>query len=176
VGSSQATIGLAERHLLSHVYTARPRPQAFPAAAVALDFGLRVRVDGHALQRTFFSGAENLSLQELCSELGLMISELRIRSFALRHALERLTDTLLVNVRCGFWLQARSSMRYEGPLPCGHDSRSDRGSGREAYRYGEKLGSQGERVFMEGDTEAGMTIQMWVNRATKTIETACPEW
>ena len=92
---------------MSHVHTTRPRPQASPAAAVALDFGLRVRVDGHAPQRTLFSGAENLSLQELCSELGLMISELRVRSFTLRHELEQVTDALLVNVRCGFWLQAR---------------------------------------------------------------------
>ena len=89
---------------MSHVYTARPRSQASPAAAVALDFGLRVRVAGHAPQRTLFSGAESLSLQELCSELGLMISELRVRSFSLRHQLEQVTDALLVNVRCGFWL------------------------------------------------------------------------
>ena len=77
---------------MSHVYTARPRPQASPAAAVALDFGLRVRVDAQVDQRTLFSGAENLSLQELCSELGLMISELRVRSFVLRHQLEQVTD------------------------------------------------------------------------------------
>jgi hypothetical protein len=80
---------------MSHVSTARPRPQSSPAAAVALDFGLRVRVDGHADQRTLFSGAENLSLQELSSELGLMISELRVRSFSLRHELEQVTDALL---------------------------------------------------------------------------------
>lgn len=47
---------------------------------------------------------------------------------------------------------------------------------REAYHYGQKLGSQGERVFVEGVTEAGMTIQMWVNKATKMIETAWPKW
>jgi hypothetical protein len=87
---------------MSHVYTARPRPQAVAAPAVALDFGLRVRVDAHVGQRTLFSGAENLSLQELCAELALMISELRVRSFALRHELEQVTDALLLNVRCGF--------------------------------------------------------------------------
>jgi len=100
---------------MSHVYTARPRSQA-SAAAIALDFGLRVRVDGHAPQRTLFSGAENLSLQELCSELGLMISELRVRSFVLRQQLELVTDALLVNVRCGFWLQARRAAVDLGDL------------------------------------------------------------
>lgn len=84
---------------MSHVYTARLRSQASPAAAVALDFGLRVRVDGHVDQRTLFSGAENLSLQELCSELGLMISELRVRSFAVRYDLEQVTDALLAHAR-----------------------------------------------------------------------------
>jgi hypothetical protein len=71
---------------MSHVYTARPRPQASPTAAVALDFGLRVRISNNVEQRTLFSGAESLSLQQLCSELGLMIS-LRVRSFTLRHEL-----------------------------------------------------------------------------------------
>jgi len=101
---------------MSHVYTARPRPQASPAAAVALDFGLRVRVDSHVDQRTLFSGAENLSLQELCSELSLMISELRVRSFAVRYELEQLTAALLVNVRCGFWPLARRASVDLGDL------------------------------------------------------------
>jgi hypothetical protein len=92
---------------MSHVFTARPRPQASPAAAVALDFGLRVRVDGRPAQGTLFWGAESLSLQELTAELSLMVSELRVRSFALRHELEELTSALLVNVRCGFWPLAR---------------------------------------------------------------------
>ncbi len=101
---------------MAHVYTARPRPQASSAAAVALDFGLRIRVACHAPQRTLFSGAENLSLQELCSELGLMISELRVRSFSLRHQLEQLTDALLVNFRCGFWQQAQRAAVDLGDL------------------------------------------------------------
>lgn len=92
---------------MAHVSTARPRSQASAAAALALDFGLRVRVDGNAPQRTLFSGAENLSLQELCSELASMVSQLRVRSFTLRHQLEQVTEALLVNVRCGFWLQSR---------------------------------------------------------------------
>ena len=44
---------------------------------------------------------------------------------------------------------------------------------REAYRYGEKIGSQGDRVLMRGSS-GGLTIEMWVNRATGTIETAYP--
>jgi hypothetical protein len=101
---------------MSHVHTARPRPRSSSAQAVALDFGLRVRVDGLVDQRTLFSGAENLSLQELCSELGVMISELRVRSFSLRHELEQVTDAVLVNVRCGFWLQARRAAVDLGDL------------------------------------------------------------
>ncbi|NJL29551.1 MAG: hypothetical protein HC897_17525 [Thermoanaerobaculia bacterium] len=42
-----------------------------------------------------------------------------------------------------------------------------------AYRFGEKVGSQGERVIVRG-TFDGITIEMWVNTATKTIETAYP--
>jgi len=83
---------------------------------VALDFGLRVRVDAHVDQRTLFSGAESLSLQELTSELSLMISELRVRSFALRHELEQVTDALLVNVRCGFWRLAERAAVDLGDL------------------------------------------------------------
>jgi hypothetical protein len=101
---------------MSHVFTARPRPQASPVSAVALDFGLRVRVDAHIDQRTLFSGAESLTLRELCSELSLMISELRVRSFAVRHELEQLTEALLVNMRCGFWPLARRAAIDLGDL------------------------------------------------------------
>jgi Bacterial EndoU nuclease len=44
---------------------------------------------------------------------------------------------------------------------------------REAYRYGTKIGSQGDRVLMRGSS-GGLTIEMWLNRATQTIETAYP--
>ncbi|HEY9286457.1 MAG TPA: EndoU domain-containing protein [Candidatus Dormibacteraeota bacterium] len=45
---------------------------------------------------------------------------------------------------------------------------------REAYRYGERVGSQGEdRVKVHGTVD-GITIEMWVNKATKEIETAYP--
>jgi hypothetical protein len=82
-----------------------PRPRRSPAALAALDFGLPVRVAG--AQPTLFSGAEDLPLRDLTSELSLMVSELRVRSFALRHELEQVTSALLVNVRCGFWPLAR---------------------------------------------------------------------
>ena len=101
---------------MSHVYTARPRSLGSPAAAAALDFGLRVHFDGHAPQRTLFSGAENLSLRQLSSELASMICELRVRSFTLRHQLEQVTDALLVNLRCGFWIQARRAALDLGDL------------------------------------------------------------
>lgn len=45
---------------------------------------------------------------------------------------------------------------------------------RQAYRYGSKVGSQGaERVLLEGES-GGLVIQMWLNKATRTIETAYP--
>lgn len=44
---------------------------------------------------------------------------------------------------------------------------------RQAYRFGKKVGGQGERALIRGRHE-GLTIEMWVNRATKTIESAYP--
>jgi hypothetical protein len=44
---------------------------------------------------------------------------------------------------------------------------------RQAYRYGESAGGQGERVMVRGTVE-GLRIEMWVNKTTKTIETAYP--
>ncbi|MCP4540705.1 MAG: EndoU domain-containing protein [Chloroflexi bacterium] len=44
---------------------------------------------------------------------------------------------------------------------------------REAYRYSSKVGSQLERVVLRGQSD-GMTIEIWLNKATKTIETAFP--
>jgi len=44
---------------------------------------------------------------------------------------------------------------------------------REAYRFGRRVGGQGERVIVQGQA-AGMTIEMWVNTATNMIETAYP--
>jgi hypothetical protein len=77
------------------------------ASLSALDFGLRVRIEARPRQRTIFSGAENLSAQELTSELAPSVSRLRVRSFALRAQLEHVTSALIVNIRCGFWPLAR---------------------------------------------------------------------
>ena len=44
---------------------------------------------------------------------------------------------------------------------------------RQAYRYGETVSGQGERVMVRG-TAAGLRIEMWVNKTTKSIETAYP--
>jgi RHS repeat-associated protein len=44
---------------------------------------------------------------------------------------------------------------------------------RQAYRYGAKIGSQGEAVLMRG-SYGGLTIDMWLNRATRTIQTGFP--
>jgi hypothetical protein len=44
---------------------------------------------------------------------------------------------------------------------------------REVYRYGENIARVGERVLVRGESN-GLTIEMWVNRSTRTIETAYP--
>jgi hypothetical protein len=49
------------------------------------------------------------------------------------------------------------------------------GAVREAYKNGAKLATQGERVLVEGKS-GSLTIQMWVNKATKTIEAAWPKY
>jgi hypothetical protein len=46
---------------------------------------------------------------------------------------------------------------------------------RNAYKVCKKLQTQGERVLVVG-TADGLTIEMWVNVATKTIETAYPQY
>lgn len=43
----------------------------------------------------------------------------------------------------------------------------------EAYKYGEKVAVNGDRVLVRGYSQ-GLTIDMWVNRATNVIETAYP--
>jgi len=45
---------------------------------------------------------------------------------------------------------------------------------RQAYRMGGKIKTQGDRVLVRG-TANGMTIEMWVNKSTKVIETAYPK-
>jgi GT2 family glycosyltransferase len=102
---------------MSHVFTARPRPQASLRSAVALDLGLAVRIEAHPAQRTIFSSAEELPVRELVSELAELVSSLRVRSFALRHELEEVTSALLRNVECGFWpLARRAALDLSGVL------------------------------------------------------------
>jgi RHS repeat-associated protein len=46
---------------------------------------------------------------------------------------------------------------------------------REAYRFGEKVATQGERVVVRGQS-GGLTIEMYVNTTTRSIETAYPKF
>ena len=46
---------------------------------------------------------------------------------------------------------------------------------REAYKHAEKIETQGERVFLRGPWGDNV-IEMWVNLATKTIESAWPKY
>jgi len=46
---------------------------------------------------------------------------------------------------------------------------------RTAYRFGEKIKSQGDNVLIRGECD-GLTIEMWVNKVTKIIETAYPKY
>jgi ribosomal protein S2 len=46
---------------------------------------------------------------------------------------------------------------------------------RNAYKVCKKLQTQGERVLVVG-TADGLTIEMWINTTTKTIETAYPQY
>jgi hypothetical protein len=43
----------------------------------------------------------------------------------------------------------------------------------DAYRHGAKVRVHGDMVLVQG-TSRGITIQMWVNRATGTLEPADP--
>ena len=46
---------------------------------------------------------------------------------------------------------------------------------RQAYKnVAKKVRTQGDRVLLRGETESGLKIEMWLNRTTKTIETAYP--
>src|SRR5262245_58313117 len=72
-----------------------------------LDFGLRVRIETRPCQRLIFSCAENLSAQELTSELAEIICGLRVYSYVLRSQLEEVTSALQLNVESGSWRYAR---------------------------------------------------------------------
>jgi hypothetical protein len=86
------------------------------AGRAALDFGLRVRLETHPEQGAIFAGARDLSCERLAEELSLMVSELRVRSFALRAELEEVAVALLENLRCGFQPQARRAALDLGGL------------------------------------------------------------
>jgi hypothetical protein len=91
---------------MSHRFTTRRSV----ATAAQLDAGLAVRTAPSA-QRTIFTGADDLSLQALSSELSEMLGSLRVRSFRLRAELEEITIALQHNVECGFWLWSRRAAR-----------------------------------------------------------------
>jgi hypothetical protein len=44
---------------------------------------------------------------------------------------------------------------------------------REAYTYSERIAGEGDRILLQGSS-GRLTIEMWFNRATRTIETAYP--
>jgi len=101
---------------MSHAFNRR-HSQPSPTALSALDFGLRVRLETQPEQRSIFAGAENLSAQELVSELAEMLSRLRVRSFALRSEIEQVTSALMVNAECGYWrLARRAALDLAGSL------------------------------------------------------------
>ena len=99
-----------------HTFGTHPR-RFSAAAAAALDAGRPVRLEPRPAQGLLFSGAEDMSTQELTSELACLVARLRIRSFSLRRDLEEVTTALMVNVRCGFWpLAHRAALDLAGLL------------------------------------------------------------
>lgn len=44
----------------------------------------------------------------------------------------------------------------------------------QTYGTATTVSVQGERVLLEGVTKTGLTVQMWLNKATNVIETAYP--
>jgi hypothetical protein len=45
---------------------------------------------------------------------------------------------------------------------------------RQAYGTATKISVQGDRMLLEGTSKTGLTVRMWLNKATNTIETAYP--
>ena len=58
-------------------------------------------------------------------------------------------------------------------FPSSMDSKQIEGAIRQAYRYGERISGNGDRVLVRGSYAAGR-IEMYVNTKTRTIETAYP--
>jgi hypothetical protein len=115
--------------------TAFGRP-SFRALA-GLDVGLRVRIRRTQSQGAIFSGAQNLSVQALTSELAEMVAGLVVYSYALRGQLEQVTHALQKNVQSRSWSYARrAALDLAGLLAqaqkpgagCGMGSRAVRGA------------------------------------------------
>ncbi|HEX8361045.1 MAG TPA: RHS repeat-associated core domain-containing protein [Longimicrobium sp.] len=60
-------------------------------------------------------------------------------------------------------------------FPDGMTSRQIEAAVRDAYRYGERVRTQGERVLVRGESR-GLRLEMWVNTETRKIETAYPQY
>jgi hypothetical protein len=58
-------------------------------------------------------------------------------------------------------------------FPTGMTEKQVENAIRQAYRYGNKISTQGERVKVQGEY-GGMRIEMWVNTAERKIESAYP--
>ena len=43
-----------------------------------------------------------------------------------------------------------------------------------AYKNGKRVKTQGDRIKVVGQAKDGTVIEIWVNKATKVIETAYP--
>jgi len=102
-----------------------------------LDVGLRVRIRRTQSQGAIFSGAENLSVEALTSELAEMVSGLVVYSYGLRGQLEQVTTALQLNVQSRSWSYARrAALDLAGLLAqaqkpgagCGLASRAVRGA------------------------------------------------
>ena len=76
------------------------------------------------------------------------------------HILERHTATSALSVNWTVFPEIMSEKGIERAI-------------REAYRFGQRIGGEGDRILMQGHS-GGLTIEMWVNRATRMIETAYP--
>src|SRR5262245_66603171 len=82
-----------------------------------LEFGLRVRLRPTVTQRPLFTGAQNLSAQQLTTELTEMVASLPVDSYALRAQLEQVTIALQINVDGASWPYAqRAAYDLASPL------------------------------------------------------------
>lgn len=61
-------------------------------------------------------------------------------------------------------------------FPSSYDATQVERTIRSAYKnVHTKLATQGDRILLQGTAENGMNIEMWLNKSTKTIETAYPK-